>query len=74
MRDNLSSILANLPQEPVVIAQGEEEIAVLLSMNEYRKITAKNVQDFQVFCDLIGQKAQARGLTEEKLSEILSDE
>jgi hypothetical protein len=31
-----------------------------------------NVKDFQYFCDRIGQKAQDRGLTEEKLLEILN--
>lgn len=33
--------------------------------------TAADVEAFQCFCDLIGERAKARGLTEEKLREIL---
>jgi hypothetical protein len=33
-----------------------------------------NVEEFQRFCDRIGEQAKARGLTEEKLGEILASE
>lgn len=72
--DNISNILDKIKQEPVVISQEEKEIAVILSIEEYQKIVSHNIKDFQDFCDRVGQKAEAKGLTENKLSEILADE
>jgi hypothetical protein len=46
---------------------------VILSRKEYQGILSNNVQDFQCFCDRVGQKAEENGLTEEKLLEILAD-
>ena len=67
----LSNILEVVKREPVVIFEEQEEVAVILSIKEYQRILANNVKDFQYFCDHIGQKAQDRGLTEEKLLKIL---
>lgn len=70
--NGLSNVLELVKCEPVVIFQEQEEVAVILSMKEYQMILANNVKDFQSFCDRVGQKAQDRGLTEEKLLEILN--
>jgi hypothetical protein len=71
--NGLSSVLELVKREPVIIFEEQEEVAVILSMKEYQRILANNVKDFQSFCDRVGQKAQDRGLTEEKLLEILTD-
>jgi hypothetical protein len=47
---------------------------VLLSPQEYDRLRALNTEEFQRFCDRIGERAAARGMTEEKLAEILADE
>ncbi|MFN6383066.1 MAG: hypothetical protein ACK59J_22430 [Pseudanabaena sp.] len=46
---------------------------MILSRKEYQGILSNNVQDFQYFCDRVGQKSEENGLTEEKLLAILAD-
>jgi len=70
----LSAVLDAAQREPVVIRRQKRDIAVLLSMQDYEKLTAVNVGEFQRFCDRVAERAAARGMTEEKLAQILSDE
>ena len=42
--------------------------------NEQERIRKLNVADLQALCDRIGAEAQAHGLTEEILNEILNQE
>jgi hypothetical protein len=46
---------------------------VLLSHDEYQRLTNASLSVFQAICDTIGKKAQSRGLTGERLAEILAD-
>jgi hypothetical protein len=50
------------------------DVAVLLSPQEYDRLRALNMDEFQRFCDRIAERAAARGMTEEKLAEILVDQ
>jgi prevent-host-death family protein len=70
----LAAVLDAAQREPVVIRRQQREVAVVLSMQEYKRLTALNVEEFQRFCDPIGEQAKARGLTEDKLAEILASE
>ena len=72
--DSLSSILETIRQEPVIIAREQEEIAVILSIEDYKKLLGSKVEEFQLVCDRVAEKAQKKGLTAEKLLEILQDE
>jgi prevent-host-death family protein len=67
----LAAVLDAAQREPVVIRRQQREVAVILSMQEYERLTALNIEEFQRFCDRIGEQAKERGLTEEKLSELL---
>ena len=68
----LAAVLDAAQREPVVIQRQQRDVAVVLSMEEYERLIAANVETFQRFCDRIGEQAKARGLTEEKLAETLA--
>ena len=70
----LAAVLDAAQREPVVIRRQQREVAVILSMQEYERLTALNIEEFQRFCDRIGEQAKERGLTEEKLSELLASD
>jgi prevent-host-death family protein len=70
----LAAVLDAAQREPVVIRRQQREVAVILSMQEYERLTALSIEEFQRFCDRIGEQAKARGLTEEKLAEILASD
>lgn len=72
VKQNFGRVLENAQREPVVIQRYNRDTAVLLSMNEYEKLTSAHLDAFEQFCDRVGDKAKANGLTEEKLDELLS--
>jgi prevent-host-death family protein len=71
-RQELASVLDAAQREPVVIRRQKRDVAVLLSMQDYERLTALNIAEFQRFCDQIGERAAERGLTEEKLALLLT--
>lgn len=73
-KQRLAAVLDAAQHEPVVIRRQKRDIAVVLSPQEYGRLRALNIDEFQRFCDQIGARAVERGLTEEKLAEILVDE
>jgi antitoxin Phd len=73
-KQRLAALLDAAQREPVVIRRQNRDVAVLLSPAEYDRLRAFNVADFQRFCDRVAEGAAARGLTEDKLTEILADE
>ena len=54
--------------------EAEVDVAVILSAEEYERLRALRVAEFQRFCDQVAQKAAARGMTPEILEQLLSDE
>lgn len=73
-KQRLAALLDAAQREPVVIRRQNRDIAVLLSTQEYDRLRALNIAEFQRFCDRVGEGAAARGLDENKLAEILSDD
>lgn len=69
-----ATLVASAQQEPVTIRDDERDVAVLLSAEDYRKMSRQQADDFNRFCDMIGERAAARGLTEEKLAELLAED
>jgi len=72
-KQRFAAILDAAQHEPVTIRRQNREVAVVLSTREYQRLHGLNVQEFESFCDQIAERARARGLTEDELSELLDD-
>ena len=73
-KQGLASVLEAAAREPVVIQRQKRDVAVVLSIQEYERLVRLNVAEFQRFCDAAGARAEAAGMTEEKLATLLSDD
>ncbi|MDK9722322.1 MAG: type II toxin-antitoxin system Phd/YefM family antitoxin [Rhodospirillales bacterium] len=69
----LATLLDDAQREPVVIRRQKRDIAVVMSMQEYDRLTALHLDAFDRFCDQVGSRAEALGLDEAKLAAILND-
>ena len=72
-KQGFAEVLDAAQRGPVTIRRQKRDVAVVLSVAEYAKLTRLNIDEFQRYADLIGQRAAERGLTEEKLAELLQD-
>jgi prevent-host-death family protein len=73
-KQRLAALLDAAQSEPVVIRRQKRDVAVLLSVRDYERLRALNVEEFERFCDRIGERAAAQGLTESSLADLLADE
>ena len=69
-----AAVIDKVQREPVTIRQQNRDVAVIMSIEDYQRLTQANLQEFQLFREKIGHKAQERGLIEEKLNEILAED
>ena len=63
-------------KEPVTLQQDGEDVAVVLSPEQFdmfSKIRKEQIKKFFAARDALAEEAQRNGLTEEKLAEILSE-
>ncbi len=72
-KQRLGAILDAAQSEPIIIRRQKRDIAVMLSPKEFERLRGLNISDFEQFCDRIGKRALARGLSEDKLAEILEE-
>jgi prevent-host-death family protein len=73
-KQRLAALLDAAQRAPVVIRRQKRDVAVILSPQEYDRLRALNVDEFERFCDRVAEQAAARGLTEAKLAAILRDD
>jgi prevent-host-death family protein len=73
-KQGLAGVLESCVREPVVIRRQKRDVAVVMSMQEYERLTSLNVAEFQRFCDVVGASARDAGLTEDKLAKLLADD
>lgn len=71
-KQQFAAIIDKAQREPVTIRRQKRDVAVVLSAEEYARLTRTNVDAFNRFCDDVGAQAAAKGLTEDKLSELLA--
>ena len=72
---NVLSLLGR-DKEPVTLQQDGEDVAVVLSPEQFdmfSKIRKEQIKKFFAARDALAEEAQRNGLTEEKLAEILSE-
>jgi hypothetical protein len=67
----LTALFDAAQREPVFIERDQKEIAIIISSRQYDRLTGKASRAFNEFCDRMAEEAAAKGLTEEKLQEIL---
>ena len=72
-KQGFAEVLDTAQREPVTIRRQKRDVAVVLSVAEYEKLTRLNVEEFQRFCDMVAERAAARGLIEEMSAELLRD-
>ena len=70
--NRLGSILDEAQREPVVIRKQDRNVAVVLSMAEYERMLTGNVRAFLDLRSEVAAQAQAKGLTEARLAELLT--
>jgi prevent-host-death family protein len=73
-KQGLAGVIEAARKEPVIIQRQNRDVAVELSPDEYQHLMRLNIDEFQRFCDQIGQKAESAGLNQEKLDQLLADE
>ncbi|MBK6864599.1 MAG: type II toxin-antitoxin system Phd/YefM family antitoxin [Ideonella sp.] len=72
-RKSFASVIDDAAHEPVVIRRRQRNVAVVLSMHEYERLTEVDKRECQRFCNLVGQRAAAAGMNAKRLAELLRD-
>jgi prevent-host-death family protein len=73
-KKTLGAVIAKAQREPIVIRKQNRDAAVIISPEDYERLTRLNIEEFQQFRAKVAAKAAARGLTEEKLNELLASD
>ena len=72
-KQNFAAVIDQAQREPVRIRRHDRDVAVLISPEEYERIRQLRVNELIRLSDEAGRQAQANGLTEEILQEILAE-
>jgi len=73
-KNRLGAILDDAQREPVVIRRQNRDVAVILSAAEYERLRTGNTRAFLDLRNEIAAEAAAKGLTDRRLAELLSDD
>lgn len=73
-KQRLAAVLDAAQREPIVIRRQNRDVAVILSPQDYDRLRALNLAEFDRLCEQVSTAAQMRGLTEAKLAELLADD
>jgi PHD/YefM family antitoxin component YafN of YafNO toxin-antitoxin module len=60
-------------REPVIIKRQQREIGAFIPIEEYRRLRKLSIKELEEAACEVSDKSFERGLTEEKLSEILAE-
>jgi hypothetical protein len=71
--DRIADLLHDAGSDPIFFRQKDRDVAVLMSAERYERLQHAVRDDFARLCDEASKEAQANGLTEEILAEILAE-
>ncbi|MDJ0582787.1 type II toxin-antitoxin system Phd/YefM family antitoxin [Crocosphaera sp.] len=60
------SIISKVQKEPVIIRENDCEVAVIMSIEDYKKLTEANIQKLQLFRKNVAKKAKNEGVKKEE--------
>jgi len=72
-KQNFAALLDQAQREPVRIQRHERDVAVLVSAEEYEKIQQLRVKELLRFTEETSKYAEAQGMTDELLEQLLAD-
>ena len=70
-RKTLGAVIEKTQLGPVIIQKQNRDAAVIISREDYKRLTKLNIEEFQKFRGDVAERAAAHGLTESKLNKIL---
>lgn len=73
-KNRLGALIDDAQREPIIIQRQERDIAVVVSMADFERIHAANVQTLLDLRNEIAAEAKRNGLTEKKLRALLADD
>lgn len=73
-KNRFGAVLDDAQREPIVIRRQDRDIAVVLSMADYERLRSGNIQAFLDLRNQVAAEAGARGLTDQRLNELLADD
>ena len=73
-KQTFSVLLEKAQREPVTITKQARDVAIMLSLSEYERLTRLNLEEFQKFRKDLARKAKERGLTPSVLTTLLKDD
>jgi prevent-host-death family protein len=72
-KQKFAALLDKAQREPVLIQRNERDVAVLISAEEYGRMSGNRWAEFDRLTDLASAEAEANGFTPKDLQEILAD-
>lgn len=72
-RNHLAAMLDQAQHAPITIQKQGRNTAVLLSYDEYERLTSSPAKRFQSVCERISRNAKERGLTDEIFNDLITN-
>lgn len=72
-KQRFAAIIDAAQWEPVTICRQNRDVAVILSAGEYDRVRGARIDELDRLCERVSRQAAKRGITDEKLAELLKD-
>ncbi len=73
-KQNFAAMLDAAAKQPVVIRRHDRDVAMVISLEQYRRMHRLAVDKLKRVVDEIGAEAEKNGMTDEILAEILASD